>query len=481
MVLSQASSAADEVDRLSGGIALSFEESHGMSSQFARRALLRFLLPLVPFLVVLSAARPAHAYSWMIRHGYVGCTTCHADSSGGELLTKYGRMQGDLLLRMRWGHDDVSAAASEPSSNAGSFDSFDSFDSSGPGDGEAKQPAKTEAKLAPREEVPGPSTGFLWGLWDTPDWLLLGGGMRLAAGGAGRVRVFPMQADAYGQLKLWRFFVGGSLGAAKVQQNSANARTAFVTTNQGNELNLISRTHYVGLSLGAQDEVTVRAGRLNLPFGVRIPEHYMWVRDATRTDRDSDQQHGGAIAYNGETLRGEVMGIAGNYQVNPDRYRERGYSGYAEAKVAEGFALGASSLVTVAKADRVSLEQSKTTRGAHGAFTRIVVVKPFVLLAEGDVLHTSRRKLGYVGFAQGDWELTQGFHLIGTAEVLDQGYRKPVLPNADVAKYPGVGKPAFGGWLSADWFFLPQLELRVDLIGRQNGGSAALAQLHAYL
>jgi hypothetical protein len=290
-----------------------------------------------------------------------------------------------------------------------------------------------------------------------------------------------MQMDFYGQLRLWHFRVGGSIGVAKVKQNSANGRAAFVTTHQGNQLNLISRTHYVGVDIGAQDQWSIRAGRLNLPFGLRIPEHFMWVRDATRTDRDSDQQHGGAIGYNGQSVRAEVMGIAGNYQVNPDRYRERGYSGYFEASIADGLALGASSLVTVARADRVSLEQDKTTRGAHGVFGRLRVTKPLVLLAEGDVLHTSRRELGYVGMGQADWEVTQGLHLMVTGEMLDQGYRKPVVPCVDVARYPGVGKPAFGSWLSADWFFLPQLELRVDLMGRSNGGGMALAQLHAYL
>ena len=39
----------------------------------------------------------------MIRHDYTGCATCHADPSGGGLLTLYGRAQSDLLLRMRYG------------------------------------------------------------------------------------------------------------------------------------------------------------------------------------------------------------------------------------------------------------------------------------------------------------------------------------------------------------------------------------------
>ncbi|HXS18780.1 MAG TPA: hypothetical protein VN764_16390, partial [Polyangiaceae bacterium] len=64
----------------------------------------------------------------MIRHGYGGCPTCHVDPSGGELLTLYGRMQGDQLLSMQYGAE-------------------------------------------PKEE---PDVGFLWGAVDTPENLSLG-------------------------------------------------------------------------------------------------------------------------------------------------------------------------------------------------------------------------------------------------------------------------------------------------------------------
>src|SRR5688572_27457781 len=80
-------------------------------------------------------AEPAHAYSWMIRHGYGGCPSCHVDPSGGEQLTSYGRLQGDVLLRMQYG------------------DEAESFD-------------------------PNPNTGFLWGAVETPSNLLLSGSFR---------------------------------------------------------------------------------------------------------------------------------------------------------------------------------------------------------------------------------------------------------------------------------------------------------------
>lgn len=440
----------------------------------------RVLLTVIPLCVLVGYPRDAQAYPWMIRHGYGGCATCHADPSGGELLTKYGRAQGELLLRMHYGQDTSSARASTATqSGSSSFDDFESFE---PKQGSLPAPTPAPEKAAPPEPDAGPpASGFLWGLWDTPEPLLFGGSVRLAAFAQGGARVFPMQMDVYGQLRLGPILAGGSIGAARVKQSSPNARAAFVTTNQGNDFNVVSRTHYLGVALGSDSAWTVRAGRLNLPFGVRIPEHYAWVRDITRTDRESDQQHGAAVAFSGRALRAEVMGIAGNYQINPDRYRERGYSGFAELLVSSDVGVGVSSLVTVAKADRVSLEQERTTRGAHGAFARAQLATPLVLLAEADVLHLSRRALGYVGFAQLDYELTQGLHLLGTGEALDTG-RHDVEPGGfQPESLPGEGKPRFGGWASVDWFFLPQLELRVDLIGRQDMGGAALAQLHAYL
>jgi len=431
-------------------------------------------------LVILSWSRPAAAYTWMIRHGYSGCTTCHADPSGGELLTAYGRVQSDLLLRMRYGKDEVSAASSDTSSGE-SFDSFescDSFDSDA-----ADEPSEKKPQPEAEEVGPSPTAGFLWGLWDPPSWLLLGGAYRQATLYQNdQIRTFPMQADLYGQLRIGSFRAGGSIGVAKVKPGSPHARAAQVTTNQGNELNLISRTHWLGFDLGAGGAWTLRAGRINLPFGVRIPEHTMWVREATRTDRESDQQHGVALAYNGQVIRAEVMGIAGNYQVNPDAYRERGYSGYVEVYVGDGTALGVSSMWTTAKYDRLTLEEERTARGAHGAFLRAKLSNPIVLLAEADALHTSRRELGYVGFVQLDVEAVQGLHLGGTGEALDTGYLKQQgVGGLDTPRVAGAGKPRWGGWLSVDWFFLPHLDLRVDAIARQQAKLALLAQLHAFL
>ncbi len=397
----------------------------------------RLLLAAAALFGVLLMSQPAHAYAWMIRHGYSGCPVCHTDPSGGETLTAYGRAQSDLLLRTRW---------------------------------DGKNPEEAE---------PSKASNFLWFL-ETPPALALGGSVRVATTYIEKeVRAFPMQLDLYGQLRIGSFLAGGSVGAVKVPAGAPYGRTSQVTTLQGKQYNLISRTHYLGYDFDGT--VTLRAGRLNLPFGVRIPEHTMWVRQATRTDRESGGEHGVALAYNAENLRGEVMGIAGNYQINPDEFRERGYSAYLELMLGARAALGVSTFYTYAKRDRITLE-TNIARGAHGLFTRLAIADPFSLLAEADLMTDSTRSLGYVGFVQGDYEFIQGLHGMLTLEWLDQGYLKSdqMDPNHDSPRTPGAGKAALAPWISANWFFLPHMDVRVDFVIRPDAFTA-MAQFHAFL
>jgi len=393
----------------------------------------RVLLIAASLLGVLFTSSPAHAYAWMIRHGYSGCPVCHADPSGGETLTAYGRAQSDLLLRTRW---------------------------------DGKNPEEAE---------PSKASNFLWFL-ETPPSLLLGGSVRIATAYTDKISVFPMQLDAYGQLRAGKVLFGGGIGVIKVPASSPYGRTAQVTTGQGETYNMISRTHYVGYDFDGQ--YTLRAGRLNLPFGVRIPEHTMWVRQATRTDRESGGEHGVALAYNAETLRGEVMAILGNYQINPDMYRERGYSAFLELMAGSRAAIGVSSFYTYAKRDRVTLE-SNIARGAHGIFTRLALADPLALLAEADLMTDSTRSLGYVGFVQADYEVIQGLHGLVTFEWLDQGYAKSAQMQG-TPRTKGAGQTEVAPWFSADWFFLPHMDVRADFIIRPDNFEF-LGQFHAFL
>ena len=80
---------------------------------WASRALPQ-LLALTLGLVVLTFSARAHAYTWMIKHGYGNCGACHSDPSGGELLTVYGRAMSEAFLSSKYGGDsDDSADAFE--------------------------------------------------------------------------------------------------------------------------------------------------------------------------------------------------------------------------------------------------------------------------------------------------------------------------------------------------------------------------------
>ena len=71
------------------------------------------LLFLLTVWVVGSSAASAHAYPWMIRHGFAQCGSCHVDPMGGETLTGMGRVMGETLLAMPW--------ADNPPTDAGKF------------------------------------------------------------------------------------------------------------------------------------------------------------------------------------------------------------------------------------------------------------------------------------------------------------------------------------------------------------------------
>jgi hypothetical protein len=142
------------------------------------------------------------------------------------------------------------------------------------------------------------------------------------------------------------------------------------------------------------------------------------------------------------------MAIAGNFQLHPDMYRERGYAGFLEWSPTPRATVGLSSLATWARYDLVSRDPS-TVRQAHGLFARWAPATPLVLLTEVDVLtQHSRGKpttLGYASLLQADLELTRGVHAIASAEATGQ--------------QQGHG---LGAGLGAAFFLAPQLEFRVD-------------------
>ena len=377
-------------------------------------------------LVALLSAGDALAYGFMLKHDYTSCAQCHLDPSGGSVLTPYGRAQGELILRTRY----------------------------------AERP----------DDDPFPKAGWLFGLLSmAPEDLMLGGDVRLAVSSPGlaRVRAFPMQADVVAGARSGKFSASVSVGVGS--QATAAASLA------GDEVRVISRHHWVGYAVDEDQTVLVRFGRLALPFGLRVPEHALWAREATRTDTNTSQQHGLAVSVSTELVRLEVMGILGNLQLTPAPYRERGYSAFVELSPKPWLAFGVSSALTHA-----AWEQGRPGFGlfrhAHGAFARVSPGRAVMVSAEADLLHVSREKLGggfgTTGFLQLDVEPLQGLHLIATGEWL-----RATGQTAD-----GL---SLGGWGGVQWFFAPHADLRVDVFVRREPVGApttsVLGQVHFFL
>lgn len=415
------------------------------------RALVAAVVGLV--VVVALMAPRADAYPWMITHGYTSCASCHVDPSGGGQVTAYGRAMSDLVVRWHW--DPADLESGEPS----------------------------------------PTSGFLFGLVPLPEWLevsgnLRGGAMMQLAGigtdnaaltsiplpnGGPALPVIPLQmaSDARASLLLDPFIAHASVGFSL---RRAGPAAVFSADGSGENV-VVSREHWLGLKL-FDDMLWVRGGRMPIPFGLRNVEHTSFVRASTRTDINVQQQHGVAVQFANDLLRAELMGIAGNFQIRPDDYRERGYAGLVEVAPLSGLTVGASSLLTHAKIDIDTL--ASRLRQAHGVFSRWAPLESVAVLAEVDALidiaDAGAPVVGAVGWSQLDWQPIQGVHISPAFEARH--------------RFDGVNlAPDLGVWASFAWYALPHTELRADLIYREafpaassaTGSLAGLLQLHVFL
>jgi hypothetical protein len=380
-------------------------------------------------------AGDAHAYPWMIRHDYTACAQCHVDPSGGGPLSAYGRAMGEVLLRTQYGEHARDEGAE-----------------------------------------PGPGAKFAWGALPLPDWLDLGGSFRVMSL-TQRIGDTPlanqiiwMQSDLSATIQEGRWVAAGSLG----YEPKGGLQAALT---RGPDENLVSRYHWIGYHLDEDATMLVRAGRMNLPFGIRDILHTLTVRTATRTNIDDNQQHGVAFSYSGTSVRAELMAILGNFQIRPDDYRERGYSGYLEWAPLTSLAVGVSSRIAHVNLDPQSLVPM--WRHAHGVFGRWASPwKPLVLTTELDyVLDSPKeqpRAAGTQAMLQADIEPWQGIHYQLTGEAGNFGPR-------------GFGA-SYSGWATFAWFFFSHMDIRVDGVfesvsspAGRTGAQLLLAQYHLYL
>jgi hypothetical protein len=97
-------------------------------------------------------------------------------------------------------------------------------------------------------------------------------------------------------------------------------------------------------------------------------------------------------------------------------------------------------------------------------------------LAEADFVASSSPptldRLGFATWLQADLEVRQGLHVLASVEAAHRG--------------EGQQGPSLGFWLSAVWYVLPHLELRLDNIVRKSSSTnpvdyTLLAMVHFFL
>ncbi len=261
-----------------------------------------FALALLLLFGFVATTRSAAAYPTFIGYGYTSCQVCHFNSFGNGPLTDYGRALGASTIAAK-----------------GIFHSD-----------------KSDEELAL-------ASGFL-GSKQLPGWIRPAVDFRglayfpgLETSDSSRNRIIPMQADMSLTLQSASRKHWGSvtLGYLPDRQNSGKA-------NESKGAPLISREHYV--SLRALEKTRVMVGMMDIPFGIRIPDHTAYSRSSTLL-KQNDQSHQVTVHQYGEGYELGISAIAGNLFQDAD-LQQRGVSLFAEYDLFDKVRVGHSNLYT---------------------------------------------------------------------------------------------------------------------------------------
>jgi hypothetical protein len=196
----------------------------------------------------------------------------------------------------------------------------------------------------------GTAPEFFYGKVPSPDWLILGGDLRGAAGYLkyggpedSAVYAFPMQGDIYAHLK----FGGGlslhvTAGIRPAQEGHAEIDGAGVPVYPGarNSTRVWSREHYFMWRQNPDENygLYVRAGRFMPVFGLRMAEHPIYTRRFGGTQLYSDT-YGVAVEHVGPKFEFHVTGFIEDYAIDPVEHAN-GFALYGEYRLSETLAFG---------------------------------------------------------------------------------------------------------------------------------------------
>lgn len=351
----------------------------------------------------------ARAYPSNIGYGYTSCISCHYNPLGNGILTDYGRAVGATAIGAR--PFFVSSTTSD--------------------------------------ERLGETAGFLFGA-ELPKFIRLQAnyrgmyamsGLEGSTSGEARAiskRLIHMKADGSGvlQFKDGAFFITGSFGYAP-RPNFIPATVAVPK--------LISREHYLGLR--PTDKFGLYAGRMDVAFGIRVPDHIAYSRSKTALSH-SDQLYGVMLHYGGDSFEAAAHPFAGNiFQAKENQ--QRGGSLMFEFDVVEKFRLGLSGLYS---------KSERRGRWMAAIHSRLGAGEGSAILSELGFINekygTQNAKLGSYIFFQALVRLVRGLHFMGTGEAYTE---RAFAPDTRYFRMgPGL-----------QYFPMQRMELRVDFLAER--------------
>jgi hypothetical protein len=150
---------------------------------------------------------------------------------------------------------------------------------------------------------------------------------------------------------------------------SISSRKAGATRS---EMTAFSRHHW--LQYRVSDELSLRAGRMTQPFGIRHADHTAYTRRDLDFDK-YDQTYGVQVDWNTEDWSVAAMGFAGNYLIGDPKVQERGLSATVAYQWTGRATLGLSFLGGMSELSQ---------RLAMGVFTRAKLYGHSYVMAEFD-------------------------------------------------------------------------------------------------
>lgn len=189
----------------------------------------------------------------------------------------------------------------------------------------------------------GTAPEFMYGAIPTPDWLLLGGDVRGAAGYLKTpedvAAAFPMQGELYAHATFGNFAVHANVGLrpATVGNEAATA--------------VGSREHYVMWTqeVGEAGDLHIRAGRFMPVIGLRLAEHPTYTRRYGGTQLYADT-YGVNASLIGERIEAHLTGFIEDPLIDPVEHVSGGAT-LVEYRVANNAIVGGEAMVEVGDHD----------------------------------------------------------------------------------------------------------------------------------